>query len=642
MNIVNESNLGKVKSVFNDNESNAHYYKIINKAFKDRMKSFEFAKPIIQVNKGTIVWQSFSDGPFINYSSLNREEKKTIDTIIQRAFSEMEIVLKDMNDKEFLNNIIEIPDESSIFITNDRNNNSKIILTEWGYTKDEYVKSEGVLKKILSTSMKSFILKFKSYNNQPLEGINVRIVSEDLNYEGSSNMNGFIKLNNLKKGDTLDIRSVDDDFKGLHLKITDIEEHSIIVERNHLLTFTVVDSMDAPVINRYFTFSSALYKGKKFKTDSDGNFRVSHREIDGTIQIYSPENETLFVDKMPTNDQTYTILYNPPIEDIQINTNEDLLNDADDNIELEFLNWRRKPISNQEINIYGSNGKTSYTTNKDGIVGLETLNKGIEYAIFMNFKGSNWKRDFTHTDKEKYTFIVKRKRFLWLWLPFMIFFLLLLLIPLEIEHHYTVLDKNTKQPINAVAISTSNKEIYKTMNHNYTTDSLGKVSIPYGKSPLYKQIFNKPSTEVNAHKYGYDKLQASISLAYFKTQKSIIYLDKWTTVPSNENVDFSTCDSEGDAHKAGGNSIKEFDLKQDSGSFTFMYYTGEVHADLINIYNCSKSEKSKKNLIWSINEASIIKKYVPINFSSRIITVEVIGGGNIKSVWSYYVECPIH
>ena len=32
-------------------------------------------------------------------------------------------------------------------------------------------------------------------------------------------------------------------------------------------------------------------------------------------------------------------------------------------IELEFLNWRKKPIANKEIDLYGKNGKTSYTTN---------------------------------------------------------------------------------------------------------------------------------------------------------------------------------------------------------------------------------------------------------------------------------------
>jgi protein involved in polysaccharide export with SLBB domain len=54
---------------------------------------------------------------------------------------------KDIIYQEFLDNIIEIPSEDAIFLTKDSSNNINVVLTEWGYTKDEYLKSEGVLKK---------------------------------------------------------------------------------------------------------------------------------------------------------------------------------------------------------------------------------------------------------------------------------------------------------------------------------------------------------------------------------------------------------------------------------------------------------------------------------------------------------------
>ena len=162
MNIVNESNLGKIKSVFNDNASNSHYYKIIHKKIQGVLQNLEFAKPIIQINKGTIVWQADTDGPYLNYTSLDQEGKQYIDELIQGALNKLATTLEGISDKGFLENIIEIPDENAIFYTKDLNNNISIILTEWGYTKDEHIKREGVLKKIFSATMKSFIIKFKS------------------------------------------------------------------------------------------------------------------------------------------------------------------------------------------------------------------------------------------------------------------------------------------------------------------------------------------------------------------------------------------------------------------------------------------------------------------------------------------------
>ncbi len=90
----------------------------------------------------------------------------------------------------------------------------------------------------------------------------------------------------------------------------------------------------------------------------------------------------------------------------------------------------------------------------------------------------------------------------------------------------------------------------------------------------------------------------------------------------------------------GGNSIKEYDMAQNSGTFVFDYNTGVIHPDFINIYNGKKEEINPSNLIWSFNDVTKGKKYKTIKFNSRIITVEVIGGGNTESIWSYLVNCP--
>lgn len=635
MNIVSESNLGKIKSVFNDNSSNAHYYKIIDKTFKDFIKNLEFAKPIIQVNSGQVIWQSIEKGPYLKYASLDKEKKRDIDRLIQDRLNEMSAILGDDNNQNFLENIIEIPSEASIFYTIDAEHNINVILTEWGYVKDDHVKSEGVLKKIFSTSMKSFIVKFKSVKSESLENVNAIISSEDLNLRTSSNKEGLIKLNNLKKGNTLQISSTNGSFDDVRLKIEILEEHTIIVKREYELSFNFIDSNSNPVSNYNFLFKSDVYINKNIQTDFNGNFRFKHPESESDFYIFSPENEELLLEVIPSENHQYTIVYDPPLKEDIV---EDIIEEPklEKPIELEFLNWRKKPIANKEIDLYGKNGKTSYTTNNSGLVYLKSLNKDIDYAIFMDFKKTSWKKEFKHTDKNRYTFIVKKKRFLWWWLPFILFFLLLPLIPTQVTHAYTVLDKTTKAPIDQAAVSSSEANIYVAQSYEDKTDSLGVLSIDYGKYSIYSQIFKSKATDVFVQKTGYESLNAKVPLGYFKTQKSVIYLNKLKPKP----IKIEYCNSGGDADDAGGNSIREFDLKQSKGKFVFKYNTGDVHADIINIYDGPQKEINKNNLIWSFNETSGGIKSVEIPFSSRIITIEVIGGGNVQSIWQYFVECP--
>lgn len=638
MNIVNESNLGGIKSVFNDNASNSHYYKIINKTFHGIIKNLEFAKPIIQVNQGSIVWQTTFEGPFLNYTSLDRENKEQIDTLIRGSFNEMSAIIGNSNDKDFLQDIIEVPSENSIFYTRDSNNNVNIILTEWGYVKDEHVKREGILKKIFSASMKSLIVKFKSNKNEFLQGINASIYSDDLNLQATSNREGVIKINNLKKGNIIVISNVDGNFEDVNLKVEEIDEYTIIVERNHTLFFNVIDSNNQPVSNCNFLFKSEIYKSKSFLTDRAGNYNFQHPESEGEFQIFSNENNELLSDKLPSEDHEYTIIYDPPI----VETNHDSLYDAEapiieKSIELEFLNWRRKPITNKSVSIYGQNGKLNYITDDNGIVYLDALNRDIEYGIFMDFKNTSWKTEFVHTDKDKYTFIVKKKRFLWLWLPFFLFFLCLLLIPTQVTHHYTVLDKTTKQPIEFAEVSSSEISKYQLQSVEDKTDSLGSLSLEYGKYKLFKQMFKKLSTDIFVSKSGYESLNANVPLSYFRTTESVVYLNK--LAPRNEPIE--DCNSGGDAHNAGGNSVKEFNLIKNNGTFMFTYNTGDTHADIIRIYDCSKQNMNKEQPIWSINEASGGDKFLSLDFTNQIITVEVIGGGNIQSIWWYLVECPL-
>ncbi|WP_420574595.1 hypothetical protein [Kordia sp.] len=586
MNTVKESNLGNIKSVFNDNSSNAHYYKIIRKTFGDIIQDLEFAKPIIQVNQGIIIWQSTHNGPYLSYTSLTIQQKQHIDQLIQDSFNEMAVVLGKKNDKNFLDDIIEIPSEESIFYTKDANNTIKVILTEWGYIKDEHIRHEGVLKKIFSQTLKSFIIKFQSSTGELLEGINAKISTQNFNQNYTSNAQGVVKLNNLNKSDTIHISSPDDNFQEAQFNVNTTESYTIIVERNFNLTFEVIDSLNNPAGNTNFSFVSDQFPSRNFQTDGLGFYNLKLPEKEGCFQIFSPENNELLSGKLHNHDEKYTIVYDPPREELEPIIIPEKQEEIPQNyIELEFLNWRRKPIKNQTISLYGKNGKTAYTTDSNGIVTIDSLHSDIEYSVFMKYKGTDWKKDFIHRNEKRHVFIVKMKRFLWWWIPFILFFLLLLLIPTRVTHEYLVLDKTTKQPIQSASIDSSEPLAFRTQNSGNVTDSLGKLAIDYGKTPLYKQIFKKPNTDISVLKSGYESLQTKVPLGYFKTTESIVYLNKIPPPspipdPPEEKI-ILPCG--GTNYDDTGNQIKYFDLGKSNSNFLFEYYN-DTYLDIITVH----------------------------------------------------------
>ncbi|WP_075343829.1 hypothetical protein [Tenacibaculum agarivorans] len=611
MNTVKISKLGKIKSVFNDNESNMHYYNVIQQALKSHIENIEFAKPILQQGKGVVLWKSKQIGPFNNYKASNEKEKQYLNQIISKAYTKMSELFGNHSESDFLNDIMEFPSEEAIFYTQ-HNDDITVIFTEWGFVKDEHTRSSGVLKKFLPGTLKSFIIKFKTSNDEYLADINCKLHSEGISKTEMSNSEGFIKLNNLVRGQILSISSPNNLFESEDIQIDTTEEHTIIVKRNFNLSFQVYNSNDKPVKQIEFTFISDFISNVKNVTNDEGSFNVIHPENNGVFKIISPNGIELLVEKLPSEDEQYKIIYDDPKskeqevdvkyekeeekeEPIEIEfldeqknpitkrrveitsvgqsqkyrTDEDgiiiadhleferkydisveykgdiwrnelipihnrfkytfILEESKEPIILEFLNWRKKPITNQIVDIYGYQKQTNFTTDELGLIKINELEKGTKYCVFMNFKKADWKEEFLYTGSNKHTFIVKKKKIMWWWFPLvLLFFLLLTLIPTEVNHHYKVLDKNTKQPIRQASISSSEVTGYQVQNYLNTTDSLGKLSIYYGKFPIYKQILHKANITILVTKQGYNSLKADIPIGYFKTRKSIIYLARRT------------------------------------------------------------------------------------------------------------------
>lgn len=578
MDTVKKSSLGLIKSVFNSNTDNTQHYGIISKMFNGKVENLEFAKPIIQSNSGYILWKANTPGPYIQFSELKDEnQKKSASNMVQSALKTIEQRAKDFKQSsDFIDKIIEIPSEESIFFT--KNNESiSVILTEWGYTNDEFIKGEGILRRVFPASLQSFIIHFKNSNNEPVSNVSCEISVNGYTTQYTSDEKGVITLNDMTFNDVLTIESSNNQFGTRSIEISERKEEIIIIDEEEI--FDTQEELEEVLEDEFI-------------------------EI-----IESPE-------------------------------------ESNNNVLIEILNWKKKPIKNHSLSFYGEkNGKNNYTTDSKGQFYLNSLEQNKEYSIFMEFKNSDWKQDFTHSNSNnKYTFVVKKRKFLWWWIPLVIgFFLLLSLIPTEVNHHFTVYDSQTKKALAGSQINT--QAGYQSQALEYT-DQEGKLSINFGTHTIFSQVFSGFNSQFSATKEGYESLlNEKLPISFFRSNKSKVYLDPIsidtvykTTEPSPINK--SDCNSGGDADLTGGSSIKEYDMSQNSGSFTFEYNTGGKFPDNINIYNCGINEIENSKIIWSFNNVTGGNRFNNINFSNRIITVEVIGGGNVNSEWSYLVNCP--
>ncbi|CAM1364512.1 hypothetical protein [Tenacibaculum xiamenense] len=635
MNTIKTSSLGEIKSVFNDTNKNTHYYKILQKVLNGRGLRLEFAKPIIQESKGLIIWQTTLGKPYYRFDQLEAEKKAYVSNLIQKSLVTIAQILDQNTNQSIFDDIIEIAGEQAVFYTIDSENNISVVLTEWGFTKDEHIKSEGALKKLFSTSvLKSFIIKFVSNLGEVLSDIPCTIVEENCQNDYVSDADGVVKLNSLEKGSSVKVLSANDSFEEVNFVVGTLNEYTITVNRNFDLTFQFVNSNDEALVNNNFTFSSNYFPNKIFTTDSNGEYVVIHPEKEDVFKIESKEGEELLLEKIPNDNERYRIVFDPPIEPIVEEEKEVLQEIEDDKIVFEFLNWRRKPIKNQAIAIYGLNGKTNFTTNEEGIVEVSELKSNIDYSIFMNYKGTDWKKDFIHKGKNRYTFIVKMKKVLWWWIPFLIFFLLLLLITTTIDHQYTVKDWHTKQPIETAHVLSTEAGYYTTQGFPpMFTDSLGELSVDYGKFSIYSQIFKGLNAKISVRKYGYQSLDTTIPLGYFKTQESIVYLNKMrTTTPAIPKP--SPCGG-GENFDESGSKIKLFDLGKSNRTFLFEYYN-DTALDYIYIYCQGGSIRSPLFSVTTTTDTDYFSHSTEIFAPCRYIVVEVIGTTN----WGIKVNCP--
>ena len=637
MNNVKTSNLGNLKSVFSTPDLNKHYYKIIARNIEGNA-ALEFCKPVFNNRTGVIDWYSTQQGNYTNYDSLAASEKQKVDLAIQKELNSLAKQLGGQagSDDSF-ENFFEIPSTESILVAD----NGKILLTEWGFISDGQIKGYSVLKKIVDNTKRSLILHFKDEYEEDVTGLECDAVINGSLSSQVTDEKGFIKLNNLEHSTTVQIKSPSNRFVDHTINVDETGYKLIYINENTRLSFTFIDSDGDVLPEMIFQF---ICNGnmQRLMTDMDGSYELKIPPQTGSFQIATKHSENLLNEPIPIVDRHYSIVIGD--EKRTAPSDSDFLEEEsleETIVVLEFLNWRKKAIKNQKLELFNYPNIKDFTTNENGQVHLKHLTKDKEYSIFMRYKGTDWRRDFVHKIEERHTFVVKQKRFLLIWLPLLLALLgLATLIPTSVDHDYYVFDKNTLQPLaGALLESSASGKTITIASVVDGTDSTGHVYKFYSEASIYDQIFNKQITPIAVTLQGYESIESTIPQGFFDTDTSNIYLSKLRMQPP-KSLPRVTCNNAGDADDAGANVVQEFNLGQNSGDFVFQYYTGNMIPDIINIYDTTQENIFISAPIWSFNDITPYTQEVTLYFTNQIITVEVIGGNNKESLWAFEVSCP--
>jgi len=172
---------------------------------------------------------------------------------------------------------------------------------------------------------------------------------------------------------------------------------------------------------------------------------------------------------------------------------------------LTLFDKKKQPIPNQQITLETSEGKSSYTTEEQGVIRFEGADVGQKIKTTANYKGKNYKKTIDYKPSQQtYTLTLKKRNFKPLWYLLMGLLTLagILLIPFDNQVRIKVVNSLDKLEVEDAKVDVNyfydNDE---QLVSKATTDEMGFATLKlenkeviYGKShkhkePLYSKLF---------------------------------------------------------------------------------------------------------------------------------------------------------
>ena len=420
------SQKGDLKTAFSDKDLNTNAYDLLKGRLGARFGDVEFARPVFRPEE--IHWTIEAEGDFVSFDEMpdemsSADVRNALSTALAMVEERMQGYRNDTS--SFVKALLEIPGTGSIYV-NQGNAGPKVVITEWGFVRDEVNPDTNILMRDFAAAQSSVLVEAVDSAGRPVPGLQVELKAPHQVFNSDvTDDQGRARLGALSQGTVFTVSSPDGRFQEEEHTCSEQGVYRIVVPREVLLEFRVEHADGRPASGRDCTFRTPIGVSSSHTTDDSGRFsvRVPYEEGDFSVD-YDPDYPR-FEEEIPRDDSEFVIkLDDEQVEEV-IGVEPPPLVEEEVH-KIRFINWRNRPLKGQSISVVRQGVVDEHTTDDDGVIELTTpLPVGASVELDRN--GRIWTDRIDAQMTEGVIEFRKPFFFQWWWIPMVLLAILLIL-----------------------------------------------------------------------------------------------------------------------------------------------------------------------------------------------------------------------
>lgn len=417
MTTVHISKLSDLKSAFNSEDDNFHYYRVLSNSLGTTFGSVEFAQPVKKGNAGELHWLTNQALDLKNFQDFPEQEKALIGQSLKEALDAFEKATAAFKNAptDFASKVMEIPDLTSLFAST--TDPSKVVVTNWGFLEDKLDRKEGLIKSIFPAPECPILVSLKDEKGDPISGKAMTLSYVHGHRNATTDAAGYARFDHLPRHTPFSLSSN-------HIKLSPSTftadgrtEYSAteLPPKDVLLSFLVIDSNGNSVSQYALNFASTQ-KHSSLITNADGKCTQTVISTGQNFTIKNTEGVILLSDSIPGSNKEYIIKL-PPVSFPDPLTETPELEAPEATAYLQFERNRSKALPGIPVTLLTDSGKKlkKANTNSLGRVEAPELKEDVSYQVQFEYKGEVWQHDFHHEKGTTAHIISPIPKYPWLW-----------------------------------------------------------------------------------------------------------------------------------------------------------------------------------------------------------------------------------
>jgi hypothetical protein len=502
--LITTYRLSGYRPVLADNTENFKRFVQIKKKFEKNHLYRLFAIPKIDIGQGNAYWFTEWEGTATSLGTFSEVEKEKhltrlkyeVDFLFEECRKYQEIDEEYKSLFSTLEKCIEIPDFSSIYIIDNPNGERHYVLTMWGFINDAFNAQSGLIRKIIPKNYQGLKINVHYPGGQIADNEKVSFEFSGYTRELTSNSEGVIILEDVLINTSVMVYQTAPGGQKTsvsNFNFTGQPEQNIIVSGFAPMRFVVKDSAGTIKPNEKFSLAIGG-KAEEFVADTNGEFRIASvplfTEVIATHIPSEGGKGSEFGFQCVKNQDPYIILLPAPGVIVEVKPTKFLL-----------VNFRKKPIPEQEMRFEYIGKKESRITDNSGRCALESLPAKTKIKIKVRWKKRKYNKSVKCNPKIDEHRIVLGNRNLWWLLLLLLLIPLLGLIPLKKDVAVRVIDDKEETGIAGAHTELCHHERYlfdfstgkflsdKITCMNDSTDVAGRVVFKNVKYSVFQWLF---------------------------------------------------------------------------------------------------------------------------------------------------------